>query len=279
MSRSLLFIPGHREKMLNKAGESQTDAVIFDLEDSVPAAEKDNGRAILAEFLHGFEAGDKEVIVRVNQDKAIMSSDIEATLATRKVDGFMIPKATVESITWVDSMLACMDAENVYLVPMVESPMGLINAFEIASSSKRVKGMLFGAEDYTAEMGIKRTKTSEEIRVARNLFAIACHAAEVEAYDTPYVDTKDEEGLIADSEYAKSIGLTGRTAIHPRQIDAINTVYMPSDEEVQWAERVVQSNEEAKSKGLGAFSLDGQMIDLPVVLRAKKILDQINRSK
>lgn len=279
MSRSLLFIPGHRENMLSKAGKSQTDTVIFDLEDSVPMAEKNNGRATLVKFLREFDAVDKEVIIRVNEDKTIMSSDIEATLATRNVDGFMIPKATVESVRWVDSMLECMDAEDIFLVPMVESPLGLINTYKIASCSKRVKGMLFGAEDYTAEMGIKRTKSSEEIRVARNLFAIACRAADVEAYDTPYVDTKDGVGLIADSEYGKSIGLTGRTAIHPKQIDAINSVYMPSDEEVLWAERVVQSNEEAKAKGLGAFSLDGQMIDLPVVIRAKKTLDQINRSK
>lgn len=286
MQRSLLFIPGNRENMLRKAGSSIADAVIFDLEDSIAENDKDSARVMLSDFLSSCHSTlKKQIIVRINSPKEAWRKDIIAVAERSCVNAFMVPKATVSSIGMIDDYLRSIELTNdlpketFKLIPMIESPRGLMDAGNIANASSRITGMLFGAEDYTTEMGIQRTESGEEIYVARCIFAMACHSAGVDAYDTPFTNLKDLDGLKKDAFNAKSVGMTGKAAIHPSHLETINDVFMPSENEIKQALRIVKENEIAKRNGKGSFSLDGKMVDVPVVLRAERLLDGLGKER
>lgn len=283
MQRSLLFIPGNRENMLRKAGSSAADAVIFDLEDSVAEDDKSSAREMLRDFLSSFgRTWKKQTIVRVNSSEEAWKKDLTAVADRSCVNGLMIPKATVSSIEAIDDYLRTIElkhdlpARRIKFIPMIESPKGLLDARQIAGASSRIIGMLFGAEDYTAEMGIERTEGGEEIYVARCVFAMACHSAGIEAYDTPFTNIKDLEALKRDAVAAKAVGMTGKAAIHPSHLETINGVFMPSPEEIRQALEILRENEIAKRNGKGSFSLDGKMVDSPVVSRAEKVLEGLD---
>lgn len=278
MIKSLLFIPGNREKMLNKAEKSEADAVIFDLEDSIVESEKKRARMILSDFLYAFENNSsKKIIVRTNAERELLKDDIVSTVKSNMVDSYMIPKATVSMLEVIEELLEELPGgDNITLIPMIESPEGILDMRDIMKASPRITGALFGAEDYTTQMGLKRTVEGEEIVVARNLFAITCRASGIEAYDTPFVDVRNEDGLLRDAEKGKAMGMTGKAAIHPKQIETINRVYRYTEDEIRKARMIVKESEAAKEKGLGAFSLDGEMIDLPVIIRAQKLLESID---
>lgn len=285
MQRSLLFIPGNREKMLQKADSSIADAVIFDLEDSIAEDDKQSARAMLSDFLSSFNnTSKKKIIVRINFCEEAWKEDLIAVADKPCVDAFMVPKATASSIEVIDDYLRSIELKNSFrteqlkLIPMIESPNGLMDACNIANASSRTIGMLFGAEDYTAEMGIKRTEGGEEIYVARCIFAMACHSAGIDAYDTPFTNIKDLNALKSDALNAKSVGMTGKAAIHPSHLETINRVFMPSQSEIKQALRIIRENEIAKREGKGSFSLDGKMVDSPVVLRAEKLLDGLDKA-
>lgn len=283
MQRSLLFIPGNRENMLWKAGSSAADAVIFDLEDSVAEDDKSSARETLRNFLASFgRTWKKRTIVRINSGKAAWREDLTAVADQPCVNAVMIPKATVSSIEAIDDYLRSIELKNdllarrIKFIPMIESPKGLLDARQIAGASTRIIGMLFGAEDYTAEMGIERTEGGEEIYVARCVFAMACHSAGIEAYDTPFTNIKDLKALKRDALTAKAVGMTGKAVIHPAHLETINDVFLPSPEEIRQALRILKENEIAKRNGKGSFSLDGKMVDSPVVLRAEQVLEGLD---
>lgn len=276
MNKSLQFIPGNRPRMLDKAYCSKADVLIFDLEDSIPVHEKESARYFLTDFLNQFDGLGKDIVVRINSEESLWQKDIESTLAAQTVNGYMIPKATSDFLKQIDRFLNGFRHSSIFLIPMIESAKGLLNAYNIACTSSRTIGMLFGAEDFTMDMGINRTKESHEIDFARSLFAITCHAAGVEAFDTPYTDIHDFKGLASDTLIGKNLGMTGRSAIHPDQVDIINNIFRPSEQELAKARKIIECNKEAEMQGTGSFSMDGEMIDLPVVLRAKKLLSQYN---
>ncbi|AKN32067.1 citrate lyase [Clostridium carboxidivorans P7] len=274
LRRTMLFMPGNNPGMLQSAPILGADSVILDLEDAVSLTEKDSARRLVSEAIKFIDYSAVELVVRVNPlDTEYGPKDID-TIARVKPDALMIPKATEEQLETIDKMLSKIESEekfednHIKLIPIVETAYGLENVYSIIKASKRVVGVLLGAEDLTSDFGIKRTKEGEEIFYARNRVSTACRASRVDAIDTPFTDTNDYEGLRKDTFKAKSIGFTGKSSINPRQIDTIHSVFEPTEAEIKHAVRVLEARDEAKAKGLGVFSLDGKMVDAPVINRA-----------
>ena len=157
-------------------------------------------------------------------------------------------------------------------MPLIETAMGVENAFRIASCTKRVKALFLGAEDLTADLQCKRTKESREIEYARTRLVVAARAAGVDVYDTPFTDVNDDEGIWTDTEYAKALGFTGKASISPRHVEVINQVFSPTAKEISYAYEVMDAIALAKSQGKGAIALHGKMIDAPIVARAQQTI-------
>lgn len=279
LRRTMLFMPGNNPGMLQNAGILGADSIILDLEDAVSLTEKDSARILVREAIKNVDYSDVEVVVRVNPLTTEYAREDIDVIARVKPDALMIPKATEEELIEINSMLdkieeeESFERESIKLIPLVESAYGVENVYNIIKASKRIVGILLGGEDLTSDLGIKRTKEGEEIFYARNKVAVACKAMKVDAIDTPFTDTNDFEGLEKDTRKAKSLGMTGKASINPRQIDTIHSVYAPTKEEIRYAERVLEAMEEAKREGKGVFSLDGKMVDAPIINRAKTTID------
>ncbi len=274
LRRTMLFMPGNNPGMLQNAPILGADSIILDLEDAVSLTEKDSARVLVKEAIKNIDYSEVELVVRVNPlDTEFGLKDID-TIARVKPDALMIPKATEKQLEEVDNILCKIEKEegfeqkSIKLIPIVETAYSLENVYNIIQASNRVVAVLLGAEDLTSDFGIKRTKEGEEIFYARNRVSTACRATRVDAIDTPFTDTNDYEGLEKDTRKAKSLGFTGKAAINPRQIDTIHSVFAPTEDEIKHALRVLQARDEAKEKGLGVFSLDGKMVDAPVINRA-----------
>ena len=276
--RTLLFIPGNNPKMLTKGADLPADALVPDLEDSVPPDEKANAREITSEFLP--KLAGRRVYVRVNGMQTDWTWDDLKAVVSKHIDGISIGKMeSAKMATELAALLTEIERErglplgHTRIIPWIETGLGVANVHEIAHSTPRMLGLAFGAEDYTADMGIARTKTSEEIATARSLVAIAARSADIVPYDTPDPDYNDIENLVRDSRRAKAVGYKGKFVIHPNQVQPVNDVFRPSKEEVDEAKRVVAAFEEATQKGTAAIALDGKMVDTPVWKRAVKLLD------
>ncbi|WP_138204862.1 HpcH/HpaI aldolase/citrate lyase family protein [Haloimpatiens lingqiaonensis] len=275
LRRTMLFMPGNNPGMLQNAGILGSDSIILDLEDAVSITEKDGARILVREAIKNVDYSNVEVVVRVNPlDTEFGPKDID-TIARVKPDVIMVPKATEEQIKEVDNMISKIEKEegfeegSIKLFALIETAFGLETVYDVIKASKRIEGVLLGGEDLTSDFGVKRTKQGDEILYARNKVATACRAMRVDAIDTPFTDTNDYEGLRLDTMKAKGLGMTGKSSINPRQIDTIHSVFAPTEDEIKHAIRVLEAKEEAESEGKGVFSLDGKMVDAPVINRAK----------
>lgn len=279
LRRTMLFMPGNNPGMLQNAGILGADSIILDLEDAVSLTEKDSARILVREAIKNIEYDAVEVVVRINPFTTEYAQKDMDVIARVKPDALMIPKATEEELIAINEILTKIEAQEgfengaIRLFPIVETAYGVENVYNIIKSCDRIAGILLGGEDLTSDLGIKRTKDGEEIFYARNKVAIACKAMKVDSIDTPFTDTNDFEGLEKDTRKAKSLGITGKAAINPRQIDTIHSVYAPTAEEIKYAKRVLEAMEEAEADGKGVFSLDGKMIDAPVINRAKNTVE------
>lgn len=268
--RSLLFIPGNNPGMLQNSEILGADALFIDLEDAVAISEKDSARILVKEYLNTFKT-ETDIFIRINPlDSPFFYKDLESLKGTA-IKGILLPKASVESMVELDKYLDenRMDLE---IIALIESAIGLETAFEIAQKSKKIIGLFLGAEDLTLDLGAKRTKASKEIDYARARIIAASKAVGVQAIDTPFTDTDDMEGLREDILHAKDLGMTGKAVISPRHVDDVNTLFSPSKEDISYAYRVVEGVKDANEKGLGAFSIEGKMIDKPIILRALNTL-------
>ena len=276
--RSLLFSPASREVMCRKAVASSADGVIFDLEDAVADQNKESARDQVCHLLEEFSTRKKEFLVRVNSLSCGLGiEDIWAT-APLMPDTYILPKASVQEVIAADTLLKGMEALHgvpqgrIGLIPLIETPLDVENVVQILQASPRICGVFLGAEDLTKELGIVRTKAGRELDYVRSRLVMAAHASGIDAIDTPFTDFNDKQGLEQDLLYARSIGMTAKAAIHPAQIEQINTAFTPTEEDVQAALKIVSAFRDALEKGLGAFSLEGKMIDMPIVERAKTTL-------
>lgn len=279
LRRTMLFMPGNNPGMLQNAGILGADSIILDLEDAVSILEKDSARVLVREAIKNIDYSNVEVVVRVNPlDNEFGPLDVDM-IGRAKPDALMVPKADEEEIKTIDEMLSRIEKEegfeenSIKIMPIVETAFGLENVYNIIKASKRVAAVLLGGEDLTTDLGIKRTKEGEEIFYARNKVATACKALKVDAIDTPFTDTNDYEGLNRDTSKAKSLGMTGKAAINPRQIDSIHSVFAPTEAELKHALRIIDAMEEAKKEGKGVFSIDGKMVDAPIINRALNTVD------
>lgn len=270
MYKTLLFMPGNNPGMLVSSDVLGTDAVLIDLEDAVAINEKDAARVLVVEYLKTFK-NQTDVFVRINPlDTPFFYDDLDAIIDS-EIEGIVLPKASVESMEALDKYLTEKNSD-FKIIGLIETSLGLEMAMEILSKSKKVIGVLLGAEDLTLDLGAKRTKESEEIAYARSKIIAISKALQIEAIDTPFTDTDDYEGLKKDSLNAKDLGMTGKALISPRHVDIVNNVFAPSQAEIEYALRVVEGQKEAIQKGLGAFSLDGKMVDAPIIKRALNLL-------
>ncbi len=278
--RSLLFVPGNKENMLEKAAGLRPDILVPDMEDSVPNAEKDNARKTIQSFLPRLAETGVPIMPRVNSlDTGWLETDLAAVVGP-DILGLSIGKINGPlDIETVSDLLAELERAvdltvgSLKLIPWLESARAIVKCYEICTSNPRIIGVAFGAEDFTHDMGIERLEDESEVAYARNVLCIAARAAHVIALDTPYFHFKDEAGLKLNSAAAKRCGFKGKFAIHPAQIDTINETFSPSKAEIEHARRVVAAFEEAETEGRGSTSLDDKVIDVPVVKRARAVLE------
>lgn len=279
LHRSLIFVPGIRENMLEKAQTFAADVVVLDLEDSVPPGDKAAARDLVQQHVPRLVAAGQTVHVRVNGLPSGLTRDDLAAVVCPELSGVALPKAqSPQDIRDIDVLLREQELGQevtpgtVVLIPAIESARGLLSCEEICRASSRLVGISLGADDYTADLGVHRTREGHELTYARQVIATCCAASGLLALDTPYDDFRDEEGLIAETEWVKSLGFKGKYLIHPSQIEPVNRVFRPSEVEVAEARRIVEAFEEAEAQGLGSIQLEGRMVDRPVALRAEQLI-------
>ena len=277
--RNPIFVPGNRRSMLEKATGFATDAVVADLEDSVPMAEKAGARVLVADMIPALAKSGQRVIVRVNSlETGLTADDIAAVV---RPDVFAISVGKITSPADISEYGRLLDgaeaitglpAGQTLLIPWIETAAGVLHAYDIARVSERVVAITFGAEDYTRDVGIRRTASGEEVQFPRSLVALAAHAAGVTPLDTPYVNFRDSTGLESDIAEAARLGYKGKFAIHPAQLEPIRRLFGPQPDEIEYARRVMAAWDAASADGRGSLDLDGAMVDVPVVERARNTL-------
>ncbi len=279
MRRSMLFLPGNTPNIIVNGEVLGADALILDLEDAVAPSEKDSARILVRNAIGRMGFGKCEVIVRINAiDTPFWERDLEAIIPVRPAM-IMPPKTgTAEDVRRVDACITRLEEKaglphcSVRLIPLIETALGVENAYSIASASERVEAIFLGGEDLTADLHCKRTRAGNEIAYARGRMVCAARAAGVEVYDTPFTDVNDDDGIYEDARLAKSLGFTGKASISPRHVKAINEVFSPTLEEIDYAYEVMEAIRRGQAQGKGAVSLRGKMIDAPIVARARQTI-------
>ena len=274
--RSRLYIPGNQAKLMLNAGIHRPDAIILDLEDSVAPLEKQSARLIVRNALRTLDFFGAERMVRINQGN-LGFEDLEAIIP-HNVHVILIPKVeSAEQLTKIDDEIKKISKkhgikEQIFLMPILESAAGILNASNIAKASKNNIAIAIGLEDYTADIGVKRTNKGMESLFARSQVINAARSAGIQAIDTVFSDINDEISLRNSVKEAKELGFDGKGCIHPRQIQPIHEEFSPNDIDIKQAKEIVLAFDDAKSRGLGVVSLGSKMIDPPVVKRAQQTI-------
>ncbi|MDM5358873.1 CoA ester lyase [Peribacillus sp. ACCC06369] len=280
--RTWMFVPGSDEKKLKKVQQLCADVFIYDLEDAVSPEGKKDARALVRKYIKANQ--EKENFIRINGFHTPYFYDDLLDLIDSGLTGILLPKAeTKEEIMSLDHLLVERESKRnlnkgqIKIVPLIESALGLYNSFEIASASQRVQQLAFGSMDYAFDIKAIITKNAHELLYARSKLVVTSRAAGVgPPIDTVYVDIKDHKGFLAETQLVKELGFQGKLIIHPDQVDLVNQVFAPSLEEIEEAERIVSAFEQALVKGEGVLQLNGKMVDLPIVERAKRTLQSVN---
>ncbi|MEE8438211.1 MAG: CoA ester lyase [Micropepsaceae bacterium] len=287
--RSWIFVPGSRQRMIDKALGFNADALMFDIEDGVAPDEKETARAQIAAVLDKcageIDAGSLVAcparFVRVNAIGSERIKDDLSAAVRPGCDGLVLPKVDQpEEVSTLEAAVAALENERgmaagaLPLLPSIESPIGLFNAYAIATSSPRIIGLILGTEDFCRGMGLplKREGQARDLIFARSTMATAAAAAHVQAVDGIWPHLEDGEGLKRYARQARELGMSGMSLLHPSQIDAANAAFSPSSEDVQYAEQVLKVFEEAEASGLGAIAFRGQFLDLAIINRARQTL-------
>ncbi|MBN1756565.1 HpcH/HpaI aldolase/citrate lyase family protein [bacterium] len=283
--RSRLYLPGNNPSLMENAFLFGADCYILDLEDSVPLTEKLSARILVKYALQSVNFGNAEKIVRINPlNSPYGLNDLEQIIPARP-DTILIPKCNnAEDVCRVDEIIQKLRAKakinaEIYLMPLIETAQGALFAYQIATSSPNVCALCFGAEDFTADLGVERTREGKESFVARSMVVLGAKAAGIQAIDTVFSDIDDVEGLIKSAQEAKMMGYEGKGLIHPEQIEPVHQVFKPSESEIEYAHKVIEAIKEAEKQGLAVASINRKMIDPPVVERAHKILNLAERLK
>lgn len=279
LRRTMMFVPGNNPGLIKDAGIFGVDSIMFDLEDAVNMNEKDSARYLVYEALQTFDYGNAELVVRINGlDTPFYENDIKA-MVKAGIDVIRLPKTeNADMIHELENLVEAAEKEfgrevgSTHLMAAIESAMGVVNAYEIASASDRMIGIALSAEDYTTDMKTHRYPDGQELLYARNAILHAARAAKIAAFDTVFTNLDDEEGFIRETKLIHQLGFDGKSLINPRQIAPVNKVYAPTQKEILNAQNVMAAIEEAKRKGSGVIAMNGQMVDRPVVLRAERVM-------
>jgi citrate lyase subunit beta / citryl-CoA lyase len=280
LRRSMLYVPGNNPGMIRDAHIYGSDAIMFDLEDSVSLNEKDAARLLVYEALRTCDFGRTEVVVRVNGlHTPYGRADFEAMVRAMP-DAIRLPKTeTPEDVMEADQLITQIEKENgielgtIKLMAAVESALGVINAYKIAKASSRLIGIAIGAEDFVTDLKTTRSPDGIELLAARSQILFAARAAGIDALDTVFSDVNDEEGFIREVRLIKQLGFDGKSLINPRQINILHHIYAPTEEEIQKSIRVIEAAKEAEKRGTGVISMDGKMVDKPIIERAYRVLE------
>jgi citrate lyase subunit beta/citryl-CoA lyase len=282
LRRSRLYVPGSQPKYFANAVQHRPDAVILDLEDAVHPAEKDSARILVRNALAQLSFAECERMVRINPFP--MGIDDLRDVVLAQPDVILIPKAeTAEQIIAVQHAIS--EIQNgidsnwtIWLMPIIETALGIENAFLIASATRNVCAIAIGLEDYTADLGVAKTEAGTESFYARSRMVNAARAAHVQASDSAFGDIGDMDPLRRWAVASRAMGFDGIGCVHPRQVEVVHAAFEPSQEEIEKALKIVQAFQKAKAKGVGVVALGSKMIDQPVVLRAQKMIDQAKKS-
>lgn len=278
--RSVFYIPGSNDKMVSKAPTTPADIITLDLEDSVAPAEKPRAREIVRENLKYAGTGGSRVYVRINNWETLMTNDDLEAVVHEGLSGVCLAKCghpdNVIRLDWKLEELERrrgLEVGSIAIQLLIETAKGVMNAFPSASASKRVNSLIFGAVDFTKDMRVKLTSEGVEQLYARYHTAVAARAAGCVAIDCPFVDFKNEEAFEKSTLEGRQMGYEGRMLIHPSQIEPSHRLYMPSAQDVEWAQGVVKVfEEEGLAKGAAAVSYNNKMVDTPVYENARQIL-------
>ena len=277
--RSWLFAPASNPKLLYSSVVYKPDAIIFDLEDAVALKEKEDARELLIEALKTINYGNIQIFARVNSIKTPFGFDDIKYLVKAGLRNIRLPMCdTPEEIKQVDEFLSKLEEENnikrgtIVIAAALETPIGVYNAYKIAVASNRVIGISLGVEDFTRCMGIDRTKDEDELNYARGKVVLEAHAAGVACVDGVYTKIDDMEGFQIQCEKARSLGFTGKACIHPTQIPYVHKAYMPKQEDIEYSLLVLEEAKKTDINNGGVISLNGKMIDIPIIEKAQKIV-------
>ena len=278
LRRTMMFVPGANAAMLRDAPLYGADSIMFDLEDAVSLKEKDSARTLVHFALKTFDYSNVETVVRINSLEAGGAQDIEA-MVLAGVEVIRLPKTeTAQDIVDVDAVITSVEKDNqipvgtTKMMAAIESAEGVLNAREIAKASERLIGIALGAEDYVTNMKTKRYPDGQELSFARNMILHAARAAGIAAIDTVYSNVDNVEGFQNEVQQIKQLGFDGKSVINPRQIPLVNAIYTPTDKEIQNAKEVIWGIREAEAKGSGVISVNGKMVDKPIVERAQRVI-------
>ena len=280
--RALLYMPGDNWKMITKSVTLGVDSICMDMEDGAAINKKAEARATIAKALQELDFGASEKLARINSvGSGWEQEDIEAVLP-HYPDGIVIPKVeSFEQVEWASRIIEDAELKNGWKVNSiriligVETAKGILNLKEIAAHP-RLDAIIFGGEDFAASIGAVRTKDAVELLYARQAVIVACAAYDLQPLDIVTIDYKDLEALKVESEFGARLGFSGKQIIHPNQVQVVQEAFTPSDEAITYARRIVETFEASQKEGKGAYSLDGKMIDMPLLKNAQKVLARAN---
>ncbi len=279
LRRTMMFVPGNNPAMMADAHIYGPDSIMLDLEDSVTMSEKDTARLLVYNALKSIDYGDTEMVVRINPlNTPYGKKDIEAVVKAG-VDVIRMPKTeTAEEVKEVEREIEKVEREigalgRTKIMAAIESTLGVVNAYAIATASSRMMGIALGAEDYSANLKTQRTPGGDELRLARETIVVAARAAGIDALDTVYSNLNDMETFRKEVEFIKTLGFDGKSIINPRQIEVVNDVFAPKEKDIEKARTIITAIKDAERKGSGVIAVNGKMVDRPVVLRAQRTID------
>lgn len=275
----MMFVPGNNPGMMADAHIYGPDSIMLDLEDSVTITEKDTARLLVYNALKTIDYGDTELVVRINPlNTPYGKKDIEA-MVKAGVHVIRMPKTeTAEEVKEVEAEIEKVEKElgclgRTKIMAAIESALGVVNAYSIATASSRMMGIALGAEDYSANLKTQRTPAGEELRLARETIVVAARAAGIDALDTVYSNLNDMETFRKEVEFIKTLGFDGKSIINPRQIEVVNEVFAPTQKAIDKSLTILAAIKEAEKKGSGVIAVNGKMVDKPVVTRAQRTID------
>jgi len=279
LRRTMMYVPGNNPAMLADAHVYGADSIMFDLEDSVALSEKDSARLLVYQMIKNRQSN-TELVVRINGlDSEHGKKDIEA-MVRAGVDVIRLPKTdTAQDVKDVEAIIEKVEEQigrpigSTLMMAAIETPLGIINAYQVATASNRLIGIAIGAEDFVTSMKTNRSKVGVELLSARSQLVIAARAAGIAALDTVFSDVEDDETFRREVNLIKQLGFDGKSVINPRQIDLVHHIYKPTDAEINYAKQIMLAIEEANEKGSGVISVGGKMVDKPIVERAMRVLE------